>query len=93
MSGPTREQVLSDTDIARIYRSVYGWTRFSPLDREFATRIAALAYAAGQAAEREACAELCMTFDGTHESDRGHGPEMCADAIRARSNNKLKEAA
>ena len=41
---------------------------------------------AAMAAEREACALLCMTFDDTHEANRGHGPEICADAIRARSN-------
>jgi hypothetical protein len=37
--------------------------------------------------EREACALLCMTFDDTHEANRGHGPEMCAEAIRKRSND------
>lgn len=42
--------------------------------------------------ERKACAALCMTFDDTHEANRGHGPVMCADAIRLRSNAKLPSA-
>ena len=39
-------------------------------------------WAAATMAERERCAVLCMTFDDTHEANRGHGPEMCAEAIR-----------
>ena len=93
MSWPTREQVV---EWARDAGAGFACETLLADGRDaddLLSRLAALAYAAGQSSEREACAELCMTFDGTHESDRGHGPEMCADAIRARSNNKLKEAA
>lgn len=85
MSGPMLEQVV-EWAVQCELQDEFGVSGFAYMDR--CLQFAALAYAAGQAAEREACAELCMTFDGTHESDRGHGPEICA-----RSNNKLKEAA
>lgn len=54
--------------------------------RNDAEEIAQRAVCMAVALEREACAALCMTFDDTHEANRGHGPTMCADAIRLRSN-------
>ncbi len=46
---------------------------------------AALAYAAGQAAEREACAKVCDRLKGW-PTDKVVADE-CAAAIRARGNN------
>lgn len=44
---------------------------------------AELVYAAGAAAEREACAEVCENYD--HDDfDRREGAQECAELIRAR---------
>ena len=65
------------------------WHRgYLPLFNGDPTNRYAVLIEAAIAAEREACAALCMTFDDTHEANRGHGPEMCAEAIRARSNEQ-----
>ena len=63
-------------------------------DRNFVTRTSMLIFAnviaeVARTEEREACAALCMTFDDTHEANRGHGPAMCAEAIRLRSNAEV----
>ena len=53
----------------------------------FAEHIAALVFAAGQAAEREACAKVCEDFaDGTsaHEVHHRFAAYKCADLIRKR---------
>jgi len=49
--------------------------------------LARLSYAAGAAAEREACAKVCeMTYEGAFEGAQPcfETPEQCAAAIRAR---------
>lgn len=52
---------------------------------EYAENFAAIAYAAGAAAENEACAKVC---ENIYTGEEGCGdwptPEMCAEAIRAR---------
>ena len=41
--APRREwQSLTDTDIARVFRAVYGGTRFGPSEKEFAAAIEAM---------------------------------------------------
>lgn len=36
--------------------------------------------------EREACAKICEGQIDSFEANRGYGPEICAEAIRKRSN-------
>ena len=71
MSGLTREEVV------RMAREIFGQSAVLPVPE--LDRFAAMAYAAGQAAEREACAGICDRF-----SEREMHPAECASAIRAR---------
>lgn len=52
---------------------------------EYAEKFAAIAYAAGAAAEREACAKVCDYYAGPFNA---HRIGECADAIRARGGNE-----
>lgn len=89
MNGPTREQIAKwayesgvaypDGDL--LFPGVRECDDMT--DEVFA--LVALAYAAGQTAEREACAQVCDNFE--HQNwDYLNGAGMCADAIRARGN-------
>jgi hypothetical protein len=68
---------MNRDDIIRMAREAgfSEWAVRTPQDLE---RFAALAFAAGAAAEREACAKVC----DKHWDDNG---QHCANAIRARS--------
>ncbi len=43
--------------------------------------------------EREECAKICEGQIDSFEANRGYGPEICAEAIRTRSNVELTGAA
>jgi len=74
---------MTRDDIIRMARKA-GYTGFNDL---WLHEFAALAYAAGAADEREACARVCeMTYEGAFEGARPcfETPDQCAAAIRAR---------
>lgn len=56
-------------------------------------QIAESAWNAGAKAEREECAKVCEGQIDSFEANRGYGPEICAEAIRARSNVQVEGAA
>lgn len=77
---------MTRDDIIRMAREA-GWTEYSivhPVEYERLKRFAALV----AAAEREACAKVCLKIEQSDPlSDRiswEHGTVDCADAIRAR---------
>lgn len=51
---------------------------------EYAENFAAIAYAAGAAAEREACAKVCDSYDVADDVNSSDTAEGIAIAIRAR---------
>lgn len=51
--------------------------------------IAKCAWEAGAKAEREICAKICEAQIDSFEANRGYGPEICAEAIRMRSNAEV----
>lgn len=55
-------------------------------------QIAESAWNAGAKAEREECAKVCEGQIDSFEANRGYGPEICAEAIRARSNASVSGA-
>lgn len=95
MTAPTREQMtqwaldcglVEQRDVDnRIIDALFDdlW-RFAEIDLR---RFAELAYAAGQTAEREACAEVCDNFEHLN-LDYMTGAGMCANLIRKRVRNE-----
>lgn len=55
------------------------------MTQEALEHLTAAAYAAGQAAEREACADICDDLHWNWRVGDNSGPKECATAIRARS--------
>lgn len=87
MTTPTREQAMQwAQDAGVMIGTDEEWSvPVSLYIRDRLYVLAALAYAAGAAAEREACAKLC---DELNHADNGpayrYAARWCADAIRAR---------
>lgn len=84
MSGPSREQVIELAEtcgVGRLNRLTVSFALYA--DR--LERLAALAYAAGQAAEREACAKVCEARYMGDNNREDIEARKCAEAIRARS--------
>lgn len=55
-------------------------------------QIAESAWNAGAKAEREECVKICESQIDSFEANRGYGPEICAEAIRTRSNAEVTGA-
>lgn len=82
--------MLTRDDVIRMAREVgvsSPLSNFNHAEGDLLERFAAAAYAAGQSAEREACAKVCegMQFDTWMYRDSA---DQCADAIRARGEVK-----
>ena len=95
MTAPTREQMTQwaldcglveqrDVDKCIIDALFDDLQCFSEIDLR---RFAELAYAAGQAEERESCAEVCDNFEHLNW-DYMTGAGMCANLIRKRVRNE-----
>ena len=92
MTAPTSEQVtkwaqevgfIVRNEIIKTVHSNGSWVAVS----ERLTEFAALAYAAGQTAEREACAKVCEDFAdrlSAFDFSRQSSANWCADLIRKR---------
>jgi hypothetical protein len=84
-----REAGLHSAVLLHIYEGKEGALTDSEQDElRRLIRFAALAYEAGAAAEREACANLCDAIGERNEADHdscwSYGNWECANAIRAR---------
>ena len=89
MTAPTREQITKwalDCDI--IDNRDLGECFIDPIVDDL-QRFATLAYAAGQTAEREACAKVCNEIESQNfDTNEGGYARDCADAIRARGKHE-----
>jgi hypothetical protein len=99
MTAPSREQMTQwaldcglidqrDVDNGIVDALFDDFQRFGVIDLR---RFAELAYAAGQTAEREACAKVCEDFaDGTSAYEVHHrfAAYKCADLIRKRGGDE-----
>jgi hypothetical protein len=75
---------MKQEDIIRMTREASANGNDDELTGEAIERFFALAYAAGAAAEREACAKVCESY--LSESPHSWGGTTMAAAIRARGN-------